>query len=801
MPELGNVAGHRSFGALLREFRLAAGLSQELLAERAAMSADGISALERGVNKAPQRETLALLLGALQLEPQEREAIEAAAMRPSRLRVSRTRASKKHNLPKFLMPLFGRETELAEVERLVASSHIVTVIGAGGVGKTRLAVETGSSPALTDCKDGVWFVDLAPAHDAAGVASAIATTLGIRERPDATLLDSIAYALVRKSVLLILDNCEQVATAAAAAVKAILVGCSDVRILATSRQPLEVSGEQTYRVASLSSEASVALFIESARRADPSFVPDDDRLTIERICQRLDGIALAIELAAARVRLLSVAQIEERLSERFAVLTGGGRLARHQTMRALVDWSYELLSQEERTLFARLAVFPAEFSLEAVLAICSGGGVAEPHVLEVLGSLVDKSLVNSERRGKTRRFRLLETMRAYALEKLGNDVDTLSRQHAKFYLKLVNVTDRHVSNWVEIIEAEYDNLRRALEWAIDEGADIELGVRLLAGMQEFLLIRGFGPDAARRAERALAGPLPKPLQVMAWETITAMRGDLLLPSQAHGPAGRLLALCEELGDYPGMARALRARGVASLRAGLFEQAQEDLNRALEICKRVGEQREVARTLASIAVAYEITGRLEEARRTALDVLEIALQEGDERVVWVSMTNLAETEFALGEIEAAVRRLDDLLASRMARKNVRLRANTRSNLSAYLLALHRDEEARAMARAAVFDAREAGDAGIMACAIGHLATMLAHSDPRNAAKLLGYVESVFAGGYNREPTERFTYELLVTTLHRLLSDEEIAAAQQEGAAMSELQAMRLATRGRATAFTP
>ncbi|MGA8100471.1 MAG: tetratricopeptide repeat protein [Candidatus Cybelea sp.] len=803
MPELGNVAGHRSFGALLREFRLAAGLSQEVLAERAAMSADGISALERGVNKAPQRETLGLLLGALQLEPQEREAIEAAAMRPSRPRVSRTRASKKHNLPKFLTPLFGRETEVAEVERLVASSHIVTVIGAGGVGKTRLAVETGSSLALSDCEDGVWFVDLAPAHDAAGVASAIATTLGIRERPDATLLESIAYALARKSVLLILDNCEQVATAAAAAVQTILAGCPDVRILATSRQPLAVPGEQTYRVASLNLEASAALFIESARRADPSFVPDDDRLTIERICQRLDGIALAIELAAARVRLLSVVQIEERLSERFAVLTGGGRLARHQTMRALVDWSYELLSQEEQMLFARLAVFPAEFSLEAVLAICSGVGVAEPHVLEVLGSLVDKSLVNSERRGKARRFRLLETMHAYALEKLGGGVDALSHKHAQFYLKLVNVTDRHVSNWVEIIEAEYDNLRRALEWAIDEGADIELGVRLLAGMQEFLLIRGFGPDAARRAERALAGPtpLPKPLQAMAWETITAMRGDLLLPSQAHGPAGRLLALCEELGDYPGMARALRARGVASLRAGLFEQAQDDLNRALEICKRVGEQREVARTLASIAVAYEITGRLEEARRTALDVLEIALQEDDERVVWVSMTNLAETEFALGEIEAAVRRLDDLLASRMARKNVRLRANTRSNLSAYLLALHRDEEARAMARAAVFDAREAGDAGILACAIGHLATMLANSDPRNAAKLLGYVESVFAGGYHREPTERYTYELLITTLHRLLSDEEIAAAQQEGAAMSELQAMRLATRGRAPAFTP
>ena len=367
MPEMRKVAGRPSFGALLREFRLAAGLSQEILAERAAMSADGISALERGINKAPQRETLALLLGALQLEAQQREAIEAAAMRPARPRASRTRASRKRNLPKFLMPLFGRETELAEVERLVASSHIVTVIGAGGVGKTRLAAETGSSAALTDCEDGTWFVDLAPAHDAGGVASAIAATLGIRERPDTTLLDSVADALVRKSALLILDNCEQVVTAVAAAVQIILAGCPDVRILATSRQPLEVPGEQTYRLASLNLEASVTLFNESARRADPSFAPDEDRLTIERICSRLDGIALAIELAAARVRLLSVTQIEERLSERFGVLSGGGRLARHQTMRALVDWSYDLLSREDQTLFTRLAVFPAEFSLEAAL--------------------------------------------------------------------------------------------------------------------------------------------------------------------------------------------------------------------------------------------------------------------------------------------------------------------------------------------------------------------------------------------------------------------------------------------------
>ncbi|MGB8907238.1 MAG: helix-turn-helix domain-containing protein [Candidatus Cybelea sp.] len=793
------VADHSSFGALLREFRLAANLSQESLAERAAMSADGISALERGVNKAPQRETLGLLVDALQLEPQQRAAIEAAARRPSRPRRSESRGPKKHNLPRLVTPLVGRERDLAEVGELIAGAHVLTLTGAGGVGKTRLVVQLGYE-ARDDCEDGVWFVDLAAVGASSDVAPAIANAFGIRERADQPLIDTIANALLRKKVLLLLDNCEHVVGAAAAAIDKILTECPDVRILATSRQPLGVPGERTYRLGSLSLEASVAFFCESAQRADPSFSLNGDLVVIEGICRRLDGIPLAIELAAARVRLLGLSQIEALLSERFPVLTGGGRLARHQTMRALVDWSYDLLSEEEQLLFVRLGIFPAEFTFEAALAICGGEAIATSRVLETLGSLVDKSLLTSERHGKTRRFRLLETMRAYALEKLGDGINVLNERHAQYYLKLVQSVDERTPNWSDVLEADFHNLRRALDWAIDEQGDVALGVRLLSGMREFLLSRGMSADSARRAERALDGStsLTKPLQAMAWEIIAAMLGDLLLASKAHEASSRLLELHEELGDYAGFARALRGRGVANLRLGDFTQAERDLQRSLELSREHNDRRGVMRTLGSIAVGYDMTGRLEEGRTALLQVLEMARREGDERIVGITLMNLAETEFALGEIESAIRRLEELLANKATQKNVRLRANTKANLTAYLLAAHRDDEARVTARAAIFDAREAGDAGITACAIQHLATLLSGGDARTAAKLLGYVDSVFAQGYRREHTERYTHDLLLQTLHERLSDEEVTALAHEGAGMTVTQAIRSATRSHTAA---
>jgi predicted ATPase len=788
-------ADSSSFGALLRELRLAAQLSQDGLAERAAMSADGISALERGVNKAPQRETLALLVNALRLEPHQRQALETAARKASGPRRVEPHAAKKHNLPRLASPLFGRESDLAEVSALLARAPVLTLTGAGGVGKTRLAIEL-AHRAAADFAGGSWFIDLAAVRDSAAVPWAVAGVFGVREDPGRPLIDTIVETLKRKKLVLIFDNCEHIVAGCAAAVEKIAAECPEARVLATSRQPLAIAGEQTFRLASLSVDASVALFSETARRADASFSLDGDLPTVERICSRLDGIALAIELAAARVRLLSVAQIEELLSQRFAVLTGSGRLARHKTMRALVDWSYDLLSTEEQLFFARAGVFPAEFSFEAALEICSGDGITQSHVLEILGSLVDKSLLTSERRGKARRFRLLETMRAYALEKLGTAIHERSARHAQYYLKLAESGDSRRPELQDVFEAEYDNLRCALDWAIDERGDAALGIRLLWAMREFVLYRGLGADSARRAERALNGRpyLPKALQAMAWETIAAMRGDLLMPAEALEATSQALTLYEELEDYGGVARGLRRRGVAYLRLGNFTQAQDDLYRSLELGKRYDDPLGVARTLGSIAVSFEMMGRPLEGRTAMLEALDMAKREGDGRLIGVTLINLAETEFASGDTESSVGRLEELLATRASRKNARLRANAKANLSVYLLALHREAEARATARTAMHDAREAGDDGIVACAIQHLAAMISRTDARTAAKLLGYVDSVFAGGYRRENTEQYTHALLLTALQEKLNEADIAGLTREGAAMTELQATRLATRG-------
>jgi predicted ATPase len=756
------------------------------LADRARLSVDGIGALERGVNKAPQRETLALLLGALQLAPDQRQAIEIAAARASRPRAN-VRVATKHNLSRALTPLFGRERDLTALSHHIAASHVLTLTGAGGVGKTRLAVDAGRA-ALRQFPDGVWFVDLAPVGDAAGVAAAIATVFGVRERANQPLIEAVVAWLSRKRLLLILDNCEHIAGAAGTATERVVAGCLEVRILATSRQPLHVAGEQTYRVASLDSVASTSLFLDAARRADASFVLDPtDVPAIERICGHLDGIALAIELAAARVKFLSVAQLESLLAERFSVLTGEGRPARHQTMLAVLDWSYRLLTNEERTLFNRLGVFGADFSLEASVAICSGDGIAPSRMVELFGSLVDKSLVTSEPHGPKRRFRLLETMRAYALQKLGASVDTLRRRHAEYYVVLAEAAER----------GEYENFRQALVWSIDEGYDAALGIRLLNALREFLLSHGFSAESARRAERALQSDaaLTPELEATAWELLSAMRGDLLMPESAgsYEAASHSLQRYERLGDLAGESRALRGRGVALMRLARFAEAEADLRRALELCELHGSPRDLVRTLGSLAVLYEVSGRPEEGRVANLRVLEMARAAGDERTVWITLMNLAEAEFALGQTASAAARLRELLAGKMSRQNVRLRANSEANLAAYLLALGREAEARAIARDAVFDAREAGDTGGLACALGHLAAMMAPQDPADAARLLSYVDDVLARGYRRENTERYTHNLLMATLRDRFSEGEIAALGRERAAMSEVQAVRIATR--------
>ncbi|MBV8148115.1 MAG: hypothetical protein JO092_03390, partial [Candidatus Eremiobacteraeota bacterium] len=357
---------------------------------------------------------------------------------------------KPNNLPVAPNAFIGRERDVADVKALLSRHRLLTLVGSGGVGKTRLALHVGAQ--LLDCyPDGVWFVDLAPISDPELVSSVTAQALGMTQSGQ-RVDEAIPLWLKRKKLLLILDNCEHVVEVVASLANAILATAQEVRILATSRQALAIAAEGVHRLPSLSIPAeatglktddalrydAVALFVERATANDPRFALTDDTAPIvAQICRRLDGIPLAIELAAARVKVLPVPRLAERLNERFKLLTGGSRsaLPRQKTLTALIDWSYDLLTPQEQRLFARLGVFAGGFNLDAATSVCGGEGLDELDMLDLAGSLTDKSLVVADTSGEHERYHLLESTAAYALEKLSTsgEREALTRRHAEYF--------------------------------------------------------------------------------------------------------------------------------------------------------------------------------------------------------------------------------------------------------------------------------------------------------------------------------------------------------------------------------
>jgi predicted ATPase/class 3 adenylate cyclase/DNA-binding CsgD family transcriptional regulator len=673
-----------------------------------------------------------------------------------------------NNLPVQLTSFVGRTAEMAEVRRLLGETRLLTLSGTGGAGKTRLALQAAAE--LVDAyPDGVWQVDLAPLSDAALVPQTVASTLGLREVPGQPLLGMLVDRLRGLTLLLLLDNCEHLIDPCARLAEALLRGCPRLRILATSREPLGIAGERIWPVPpmtlpgdeaasaeGLAESEAVRLFAERAQAVLPTFaVTPQNALAVAALCRRLDGMPLAIELGAARVRVLTVEQIVARLDERvpsgrgpgqtagagrFGLLTAGSRTAmpRQQTLRALVDWSYDLLSDREQVVFNRLGVFAGGWTLEAAEAVCADGEVGGEEVLDLLARLVDKSLVVGEAGGDgTGRHRLLETLREYARERLAatGDESAARERHAAFFLALAEraeplLEENEMAAWLGRLEREHDNLRAALRFLLEQG-DAARGLRLGAALRHFWHLGGHYREAGQRLAELLALPgAQEPTRERARALDAAgflarFAGDL---PRARALIEAGLAVQRRLGDKKGVADALSNLGAVTLFQQDLATARRLYEESLATNRALGNRQGIADALSHLGRIAAQRGELEAAREMHADSLTLWRELGDGQGVGWAQHKLGDVALRLGDL-ARAREL--FVASLLTRRDLAHRWGIAESLEGLVgLAVAERQLERAL--------RLGGAAAALCEAIG------VHRDPVREGELAGWVESARRG---------------------------------------------------------
>jgi len=667
------------FAALLRRYRAAVGLSQEELAERAALSRRGISDLERGERRSPHPETVRRLSDALNLGLTERTALLASAHAATALVVGQM--PEPLPLPIPLTSFIGREREVAEVRRLLGVTRLLTLTGPGGMGKTRLALEAARSAGE------VAFVDLAPHSESGLVPAAIAAALGVREQPRVPWLDLLVGALAPRRAMLILDNCEHLVTACSEMADQLLRACPQLHILATSRQPLAVAGEQLWPVpplpvgestdseAAATSEA-VRLFADRARLVQPDFALGGGTIAIvTEICRRVDGIPLAIELAAARVRVLGLEGLAARLSERLRLFSTEthGVPVRQRTLRAAIDWSYDLLSKPEQAFFRRLSVFVGGWTVGAAESLwCSADGIQSDEVLDLLARLVDRSLVQVEPVGDGAvRYRLLETIREYALRQLrANGEDAAARRwHAAYFLALAEEAEPELwgarpEAWLNRLEPDLDNARAALQWFIDatDGRD---ALKLGAALGRFWLMAGRyreGQEWISRLLRLACSEDPTPVRaklLLANARLWGYQGDA---TAAQPLAEEALELMRRLGPEIDIARSLLVVGETVQTRGDFAAARRFLEEAVVVSRRAGATVELIDALHYLGGDAIAAGEYDRARAHGDECLTLARQVVYARGVARALRGLGSLSYIEHDRGAARPQLDASIAA-------------------------------------------------------------------------------------------------------------------------------------------
>ncbi len=731
-----------------------------------------------------------------------------------------------NNLPELLSVFIGRDRELEELRGLVESSRLVTLTGAGGSGKTRLALHA-AAELLDASPDGVWFVELASLSEPERVPAAVAVVLGLQDQGRESLPDELVEALSEQHLLLVLDNCEHLIDATAKFADTVVRRCPRVRVIATSREPLGIDGERVYRVPSLSlpdkdadgvedlaDSDAVELFVARARVHDAAFVLDETVAPLlASICWRLDGIPLALELAAARLSAMSLVHLSERLDQRFRLLTGGSRnaLPRQQTLQAMVDWSFDLLNRPEQAVLRRLSVFVGGFELEAAEAICETEGVDSFDVADLLRSLVDKSLVVADREAGSVRYRLLETIRQYCAQDLlrsegESEVLQARDRHAAFYLALAEaaapeLTRSGQAEWLKRLDRDWDNVRATIACFSADPSHTEEVLRLGVALQRFLMSRGHA-DALPYLRSALdeADQSPRPVLLEALVAASMMVSLLLgqkdATEMAHSKelAERAVPMARTLGDRRAEARALEMLSGAAYLQQDSDTARRLGEQAVAIARTVGDVGLLGEMLRAVAISVADP---KERRRLREEALDCFRQAGDALYATGELYSLAGLDILAESMEDARSRLEEAIALAEDLGAQLFLYFFRSDLGILLVADGDFERASGLLRHCLMVARRSGfTQELSGLLFGSACCATSQGDHLRAARLHGAADVAIAAAIEGRniswtPMEDRLREADRGRLRSAMGEEAFVAICQEGAALTRQQAVDLA----------